>query len=176
MIWRSALFLAAFLSAQAAQLNPQATRFPHVRIDFANGIPYKQVWLEYGLYGKTGQRRGIGLDGPSSNFSHVPTGSPFWEIEASVDGRAADSFRAVVWAPGCKMLQFEVPVSSLGVNLSFRCEKLPQVILRGRLREIDRGIQSSVSVSFVSIGYVLSQLPARRINARKPVRQLRSQK
>lgn len=151
MIWRSLSLLTAILMATpTVQLAPHPAQSPRVRIDFGNDVPYKQVWLEYGLYGQNGQKKGIGLGGPSLNFGHIPTGTQFWAIEASVDDEAVDRFKALVWAPGCKMKEFDVPVATVNVNLSYPCDELPKLTLVGRLQQVDRGIRSTVSAWYVT--------------------------
>lgn len=151
MIWRSLSLLAAvFMAAPTVQLASHPAPSPRVRIDFGNDVSHKKVWLEYGLYSQNGQNK-IGLGGPSSNFGLIPTGAPFWEIEASVDGEPADRFKALVWAPGCQMKEFDVPVGTSSLNLSFRCDKVPTHCLVGRLKEVDRGIRSEVSVWYTSL-------------------------
>jgi hypothetical protein len=123
---------------------------PKIKIVFAEGVPYGKIWLEYDLSGPGVQHRKVGLGGPSRAFGNVPSGAPFYEIEASVDGYAADRFKALVWAPGCKMKEFDIALSTSSVELPYACDKLKSVTLVGRVQQVDWGVQSVVSVQYVS--------------------------
>jgi hypothetical protein len=141
------LLFASFLVAQTAQ--SPTVQFPRLKITFGEGVPLKDVWLEYSLSGPGVQRREVGLGGPSQHFGHLPSGAQSYEIEASVDGYAVDQFKALVWAPGCKMKEFDITLSTSSVVLPYECDKTKSVTLFGRLQQVDWGIQSAISVEYV---------------------------
>lgn len=143
------LLFASFMVAQTAQRPVQTAQFPQIRIDFGEGVSLEDVWLEYSLSGPDAQHRDIGLSGPSRDFGHIPSGAPFYEIEASVDGYAVDRFKALVWAPGCKMQQFDIALGTSSVELPFACDKLESVTLVGRVRQVSWSVHSRVFVDYV---------------------------
>lgn len=141
------LLFASCIVAQTA-LSP-TVQFPRLKITFGEGVPLKDVWLEYSLSGPGVQRREVGLGGPSRHFGHLPSGAQSYEIEASVDGYAVDQFKALVWAPGCKMKKFDITLSTSSVVVPYECDKTKNVTLFGRIQQVDWGIQSAISVEYV---------------------------
>jgi hypothetical protein len=139
------LLLAAVMVAQTAHSTVQNDqRPPRVRIVFAEGVPYEKVWVGYGLFGPSGGRRYWDVPRPS--------GAPFYEIEAVVDGNTVNRFKALVWAPGCKMKEFDVSLGISNVELAFSFEKLKSVTVVGRVRQVDQGGKSgTISVDYDTI-------------------------
>ncbi len=120
-------------------------RTPTIKLMFGEGVPYDRVWVGYGLFGPSGGRR----------FFNVPrpTGAPFYEIEALVDGNAVDRFKALVWAPGCKMKEFDVSIGTSNVVLDFTCNKLKGVTLVGRVQQVDlSGNSQTISIAYDTVG------------------------
>jgi hypothetical protein len=140
------LLLATAVAAQTAQSSSQTDRqLPKVRIVFADGVPYEKVWVGYGLFGPGGGRRSFDVPRPS--------GAPFYEVEPVVNGEAANRFKALVWAPGCKMKEFDVSLGTSNVELTFACEALKSVTLVGRVEQVDLGGKSgTISVAYDTVG------------------------
>ena len=137
---------AAVMVAQTAQPPVQSERLPpRVKIVFAGGVPYDKAWVGYGLFGPSGGRRSFDVPKPSGTSSY--------EIEAVVDGNAVNRFKALVWAPGCKMKEFDVSVGTSNVELAFACEVLKTVTLVGRVQLVDLGGKTgTISVAYDSVG------------------------
>jgi hypothetical protein len=62
----------------------------------------------------------------------MPAGGAYFEIPAPTD-----RFKALVWTPGCKIREFDVPVEKTDIELQFACDPLKTVTLRGRVRYVD---------------------------------------
>jgi hypothetical protein len=138
--------LAAFTVAQTAESPVQGGQLPpRVKVVFPEGVPYDKVWVGYGLFGPSGGRRYFDVPRPS--------GTPSYEVEAVVDGNAVNRFKALVWAPGCKMKEFDVSVGTSNVELAFACEALKTVTLVGRVQLVDLGGKTgTISVAYDSVG------------------------
>jgi hypothetical protein len=102
----------------------QATPPPKVRILLPEGIHPEKVYVRYGLRQPTGTY--------SSQVARMPAGWSSFEIQAPTD-----RFKALVWAPGCKIKEFDVPVDKSDIELQFACDPLKTVTLRGRVKSID---------------------------------------
>ena len=141
--------LASSFAAQTARDSKPAVPPPlKIRVAFPEGISTDDVWLAYGLYTPGRIGRFIGLEGPAarvkrfavspvSGQGHVvtPRDSPaFYEIDALLGGERVERFQALVWAPGCKMMYFDVPAIIGDVEEHFVCSASREVALAGRVR------------------------------------------
>lgn len=137
---------AAVMVAQTARSPVESEQLsPSVKIVFAGGVPYNKVWVGYGLFGPSGGRRSFNVPKPS--------GSSSYEIEAVVHGNTVNRFKALVWAPGCKMKEFDVSVGTSNVELPFACEALKTVTLVGRVQQVDLGGKlGTISVAYDTAG------------------------
>jgi hypothetical protein len=108
----------------AAVMLAQATPVPKVRIAFPGGVRSEKVYVRYGLRKPRGSY--------SSQVARMPAGASSIEIPAPTD-----RFKALVWAPGCKMKEFDVPVENSDIELQFACDPLKTVTLRGRVKSVD---------------------------------------
>lgn len=156
--------VAASVVAQTAQAPVLAAQSPvKIKILFPQVISTDDVWLAYGLYvpGRIG--RYIALDGPVTRVQrfpvpridgqgHVvaPENSPAsYEIDGLVSGKRVERFQALVWAPGCKMMYFDVPEIKADVEEHFVCAPLKAITLTGRVRGNHfEGKAATVWVSF----------------------------
>ncbi len=102
----------------------QATPVRKARIVLPDGVPSEKVYVRYGL-------RQPGGTYPSL-VARMPAGVSSIEIPAPTD-----RFKALVWAPGCKIKEFDVPVEKSDVELRFVCDPLKTVTLRGRVTHVD---------------------------------------
>jgi hypothetical protein len=125
----TALLLIAGMSAQQAGA-------PRVRISFPQGH-FENASMTFGLHHTAG--------GYSRVYGEtMRPGETFFEI-----GAATDRFKALVWAPGCKMKLFDTPVQTSDVDLRFSCEPLKTITLRGRVKGAKTG---KLSVDFTALG------------------------
>jgi hypothetical protein len=95
-----------------------------VRIVLPEGVDPEKVYVRYGL------RRPSGTY--SSQVARMPAGGASFEIPAPTD-----RFKALVWAPGCNIKEFDVPVEKADIELQFACDPLKTVTLRGRVKYVD---------------------------------------
>lgn len=123
----AALFLTVVMLAQ----DPP----PKVRIVFPEGISSEKVSVRYGL------RRSGG--GYSQHVAKLTAGASSLEIPVQ-----ADRFKALVWVPGCKLKQFDVPVEKADIELSFACAPLKTVTLHGRVKHVDSTGPMTLSVDY----------------------------
>jgi hypothetical protein len=79
------------------------------------------------------------------------SGAPFYEIEAVVNGEVANRLKALVWAPGCKMKEFDVSLGTSNVELAFACDVLKSVTLAGRVVDLG-GNTGTISVAYDTVG------------------------
>jgi hypothetical protein len=62
-----------------------------------------------------------------------------------------ERFTALVWAPGCKMKHFDVPVEKSNITLQFACDSLSTVPFYGRVKGVELGDSAQISVSYTSM-------------------------
>jgi hypothetical protein len=128
----AALLLMAAISAQNAQV-------PKVRIFFTEGH-FERAAITYGIRWPDGHY--------SRTFgTSMPAGASFFEIAA-----ATDRFMALVWAPGCKMKEFDVPVGNSDIELHFACDPLKTVTFLGRVKSVDIGGATTISANYMAFG------------------------
>jgi hypothetical protein len=70
----------------------------------------------------------------------------FVEVPATTE-----RFTALVWAPGCKMKHFDVPVEKSNITLQFACDSLSTVPFHGRVKGMEVGDSAEISVSYTSM-------------------------
>lgn len=133
----AALLLTAAISAQDSHA-------PKVRIVFPEGVQSKKASMTYGLHGPTGGHSYVGVSGASG-------ASPF-EVAAMVQGKAVDRFRAVVWAPGCKMKEFDVAVGTADIELQFVCDPLKTIPFSGLVKSVDNLGSATISADYMGLG------------------------
>jgi hypothetical protein len=104
--------------------------------------------MTYALHGPTGGHGYAGVSGASS-------ASPF-EIPAMLQGKAVDRFKAVVWAPGCKMKEFDVAVGTSDINLQFVCDPLKTIPFSGRVKSVDNLGSATISADYMGLGICFS--------------------
>jgi len=118
-------------------------RAPRVRIIFPEGVPSDRASMTYRRYGPTGGHVYAGVPGASK-------GSPF---EIPMD--KGDRFRAIVWAPGCKIKTFDVAVETSDIGLEFLCDPLKTIPFFGRVKSAENPESATISVSYDSLGVCL---------------------
>jgi hypothetical protein len=129
------LSLAPFMMAQAAQ-GPVDGGPPPVKVIFGEGAPYEKVWIAYGVFGAHGGNRSFDVPKPSRSY---------YEIWAAL----GDQVRILVWAPGCKMKEFDLQFSGSNGEPQFTCDSLRNVTLVGRVQQVDLGGRSgTISVAY----------------------------
>ena len=118
-----------------ATMLAQGTPAPKVRIVLPEGVHSEKVYVRYGLR----QPRGT----YSSQVARMPAGGSSFEIPAPTD-----RFKALVWTPGCKIKEFDVPVEKADIELQFACDPLKNVTLRGRVKSVDIIGPMTLSVNY----------------------------
>ena len=131
----------AALLLTAAML-AQDTTAPKVRIVFPEGVQSKKASMTYRLSGPTGGHGYFGVSGASR------ASSPF-EVAVTT---AFDRFRALVWAPGCKMKEFDVAVGTSDIELQFVCNPLKTIQFSGRVKSVDNLGSATISADYMGLG------------------------
>ena len=116
---RALLLLVVAMSAQEIQK-------PKIKIVFPEGHS-ERASMTYAMHIPSG--------GSNSHFGmSMPSGDSFFEIRA-----ATDRFKALVWAPGCEMKMFDVPIDKADTELEFVCDSLKTVTFFGRVKSVNIG-------------------------------------
>src|SRR5258707_12495426 len=106
------LGLGALLPPEAQTLS-KAESFPSVSISLPPDIPSETVQIAYHLVGPFGGRGGYIKQGG---------GLHSYEIVSSVEGKAATAIRMIVYAAGCEIQTFVVPVAGdFTIHREFGC-------------------------------------------------------
>jgi hypothetical protein len=117
----------------------QVSQVPKIRIVFPEGHSEK-AWVTYGLHDPAKNNWDVNY-GASMQAGHTS-----FEIQAETD-----RIKALGWAPGCEVKQFDVAVEKPDVQLQFICDPLKTVLFHGRVEGIDVGNAARISVAYQSI-------------------------
>jgi len=123
-----------------AAMSDQDGRDLKVRIVFPEGLAEKASMT----YLRSDAVQGNGREYVGVSFH---TGDSFVEVPATTE-----RFRALVWAPGCKMKHFDVPVEKSNIELQFACDPLNTVPFYGRVKGVEVGDSANISVSYTAMG------------------------
>ena len=124
--WVLAILLGiAGLLPQPAQTPNTASFLPSVSISLPPDILSETVQISYFLVGPFGGYGG---------YAAQRTGVHSYEIPAMVDGQAATEIRMIVYAPGCDIQQFVLPLTEHSrVSQEFPCQRVKTVKLSGKI-------------------------------------------
>lgn len=116
----------------------QDSAAPKVQIVLTQGIHSEKVYVRYGLRKPGGYY--------SSQVAKVAAGVSSVEIAAPTD-----RFKALVWAPGCKIKEFDAPIGKSDIELNYACDPLKTVKLRGRVKSIHIIGPMTLSVDYMGM-------------------------
>jgi Carboxypeptidase regulatory-like domain len=124
--WVLAILLGmAGLLPQSAQTPKTASFLPSVSISLPPDIVSKTVQISYFLVGPFGGYGG---------YAAHRTGVHSYEIPTMVDGKAATEIRMIVYASGCEIQQFVLPLAEHSrVSQEFPCQRVKTVKLSGKI-------------------------------------------
>ena len=115
----------AALLAGTTQTPARAEDSPSVSITLPSNVPSKTVQISYFLVGPFGGEGGYTTD---------RTGVHSYEISTMVDFQAATEIRMIVYAPGCEIQQFVIPLTDHSrVSREFPCQPVETVKLSGHI-------------------------------------------
>jgi len=117
---------------------------PEFEIMLPLSIDSQQVQIRYYLTGAFG---GYG------SFTRSESGKHEYRIPTVVDGQPANTFKAVVYAPGCQIETISIlPLSDLPRVADFSCEELPAHDFTGRISQLEslRGRQYHVEINLMA--------------------------
>jgi hypothetical protein len=124
--WVLAILLGmAGLLPQSAQTPKTASFLPSVSISLPTDILSETVQISYYLVGPFGGYGG---------YAAQRTGVHTYEIPIMVDGKAATEIRMIVYASGCEIQQFVIPLAEHSrVSQEFPCQRVNTVKLSGHI-------------------------------------------
>lgn len=119
------LFGMAGLLLQSAPAPKAVTFLPSVSISLPADVPSETVQISYFLRGPFG---GYG------DYVAPRTGVHSYDLPTSVEGKAATEIRMIVYASGCEIQQFVLPLTEHSrVSQEFQCERAETVRLSGKI-------------------------------------------
>jgi hypothetical protein len=141
-------FAVGILLAQGSQAVAQEPAGPQQGFEIAipPTVKSEQVEIRYYLSGPFGGY---------SSFVRAKTGIREYRIDTMFEGRTANTLKAIVVAPGCRIVTISVPVlSSSSRTNAFTCEPVVSPALNGRIQEPDslRGHEYEVEIIWKSPG------------------------
>ena len=108
-----------------AQTPTKAEVFPSVSISLPPSIPSETVQISYFLRGPFGGYGG---------YTEQRAGGHSYEIPASVESKAATEIRMIVYASGCEIQTFDIPLAEDSrVKQEFPCQRVATVKLSGQI-------------------------------------------
>jgi hypothetical protein len=112
---------------------------PAIRIHAPSWIPAEQINIRSILYGPFGAESSEPVREPNAIYA-IPT---------VVKGQPAKSAKVVVWAPGCRIEKFEMPLSrTADLQRFFLCDPLPTTRLVGFVQPASLLAKKPSEVSF----------------------------
>jgi hypothetical protein len=115
----------AGLLPQSAQTPTTASFLPSVSISLPPDILSETVQISYFL---------VGPFGGDGGYAAQRTGVHSYEIPTMVDGQAATEIRIIVYASGCEIQQFVLPLAQHSrVSQEFPCQRVKTVKLSGKI-------------------------------------------
>jgi len=101
--WVLAIFIGMASSLPQSAQSPETASFlPSVSISLPPDILSETVQISYFL---------VGPFGGYASYAAQRTGMQSYEIPTVVDGRAATEIRMIVYASGCEIQQFVIPLT-----------------------------------------------------------------
>ena len=123
-IFASLLSMAALLPPEA-QAPSRAEGLPSVSISLPANIPSETVQISYFL---------VGPFGGHGRYTEQRAGLHSYEISALVEGKAATEIRMIVYASGCEIQRFVLPLAEHSrVSQEFPCQRVNTVKLSGKI-------------------------------------------
>ena len=123
--WAFAILLGMGALQSLASETSSTPDSPPVSISLPPNIPSESVQIAYHLVGPFGGRGGYIKQG---------VGLHSYEIASSVEGQAATEIRVIVYASGCEIQTFVVPVADdARVHREFECQPARSVTLSGQI-------------------------------------------
>jgi len=126
--WRCAfaiLLFAAALQSLASQTTSGQGISPSVSILLPSNVPSEAVRIVYFM---------VGPFGGSGGYAEQRAGLRSYEVAASVDGKAASEIKMIVYASGCEIQTFVVPLADDSrVKQEFECKPVRSVVLSGQI-------------------------------------------
>jgi hypothetical protein len=99
---------------------------PNIIIALPADIPSEKVWVQYVLYSSFGAHGSNGVQEPGSHRI---------EILGAVEGKRAHEMKVFVWASGCKIVTFDIPIrGSSDIHETFFCSPLSSITLVGQIK------------------------------------------
>jgi len=116
--------MAALLPPEAQTLS-KAEGFPSVSVLLPANIPSETVQISYFL---------IGPFGGYGRYTEQRAGLPSYEISALVEGKTPSEIRMIVYASGCEIKTFVLPLTEDSrVKQEFECQRAATVHLSGQI-------------------------------------------
>lgn len=134
----------AALLPRAAQTPTKVEDFPSVSISLPPNIPSEAVQISYFLVGPFG-----GYGGYAEQRADLPS----YEIPAIVEGKAATEIRMIVYASGCEIQTFVIPLAKGSrVRQEFPCQRVATVRLSGQIvpNELVRDNNAELVVTYMA--------------------------
>jgi hypothetical protein len=139
-----AILLAPVVS-QAQDLGPapKVTAPPSVALLVPPSIPSEDIHIVYDLTGPFG---GYGGDIDSEPNLHS------YEIDASLNGKAATEAKLIVYAPGCEIQTFAIPLhADSATTAEFECTRVPTVTLSGQIEPSELSAKAQLDVTYEAL-------------------------
>jgi hypothetical protein len=123
--WSFAILLGIAALQSLASQTPSNQGAPCFSVSLPPNTPSETVQIAYYLVGPFGGHGG---------YTEQRPGLHAYEIATSVEGKAATEIRIIVYASGCEMQTFVVPLADdPKVEQEFECQPVPSVILSGQI-------------------------------------------
>jgi hypothetical protein len=137
------LGIAALQSLASHTLSSQESS-PSVSVSLPPNVPSETVQIAYHMVGPFGGHGG---------YTEQRFGLHSYEIAASVEGKAATEIRMIVYASGCEIQTFVVPLADDSrVKQEFECQPVPNVMLSGQIvpNELVRDKNAELIIVYVA--------------------------
>ncbi len=138
------LFSFSFFPAIRSAIVPKVFEKPRITLSLPAGIPSELVQIHYFMSGSFGGNGAGVVPGPNQ---------PTYVIEAPADGETPTDIRIMVYAPGCRIVVFQLKASAgAAEERKIVCERLPVIKLAGQIvpKDLAQLGRSQLSIHYVA--------------------------
>lgn len=117
---------------------------PSVSISLPSNIPSETVQIVYHM---------VGPFGGTGGYTKSQAGLHSYEIAGAVEGKSATEIRMMVYAPGCEIQKFIVPLADNSrVDREFECQPVQWIVLSGQIvpNDLVRDKNAELIVSYMA--------------------------
>jgi len=143
---RPILAFAVTLGSVLLAQEPTAPQHPKVSLLLPFGFDSETVQIDYFMTGPFGGFGGSGM------WVKTDKDKTAYEIDASVEGRAAKNVKVIAWLTGCEIVTLNIPIENEKAERKLSCKSLSSIDIKGQVFPIEM-INGATEIDVRSLGF-----------------------